>query len=160
MFIQILTVVLLVALDQFSKYLAVLYLQPVSTAPLLPGVLQLFYVENDGAAFSILAGNQIFLIIITTVALLALCFWLFFKKPEKRLERICLVLILAGGIGNLIDRVLHRYVVDFFEVQFMQFAVFNVADIFVTVGVALLLISVISDEIKAYKAKGKTNDNA
>ena len=67
---------------------------------------------------------------------------------------------MPGGIGNLIDRVLHRYVVDFFEVQFMQFAVFNVADIFVTVGVALLLISVISDEIKAYKAKGKTNDNA
>lgn len=154
MLLSIAGAVALIALDQITKYLATVYLAPVGTMPFLPGVMQLMYVLNDGAAFSLLAGNRIFLIAVTSLALLALLWYLFCsKKVTNRWERLALVLILSGGIGNLIDRILHGYVVDFFAVTFMDFAVFNVADCYVTVGVILLILVVIRGEVRTYKAK-------
>ncbi|MEG1549173.1 MAG: signal peptidase II [Ruthenibacterium sp.] len=141
----------LVILDQITKMLATTYLAPVGVLPFIPGVMQLRYILNDGAAFSILSGNRFFLIAVTSVALLALTLYLLFKKPQSRFEHFAWVLILAGGIGNLIDRVLHGVVVDFFEVTFMNFAVFNVADCFVCVGAALLLLFFVLEEVKNKK---------
>lgn len=153
MIISIIAIIVLVALDQLTKYLAVTYLQPVGTAEFIPGVLRFTYVENRGAAFSSFAGQQWLLIGVTSAAIIALCVWLFYKTPAKKLEKICAVLIIAGGVGNLIDRVIQQYVVDFFDVEFIQFAVFNVADCFVVVGVILLAISLIASEFADKKAK-------
>lgn len=140
----ILATAFLVFLDQWTKYLAVEYLAGQPDRVLIPGIMNLHYLENRGAAFGMLQDQQIFFIVITSLFLL-LPAALFFKIPRTRrmlpLHAVA-VGILAGGLGNLIDRVRQRFVVDFFETAFMEFPVFNVADIYVTVsfGVLILLI--------------------
>jgi signal peptidase II len=146
------TLVMVLA-DRLVKMWAVANLQPVGTMPLIPGFIGLRYVENTGAAFSMLQGRQIFLIALTTVALLAVAFVLFIRRPKDKLEVISLTMLLGGGIGNYIDRIVRGYVVDCFEFQFMNFAVFNVADIFVVVGVCLLLLAFILQEVRDRKQK-------
>ena len=124
----------LVALDQLVKYLVVQHIQPLGHVPLIPHILELTYVENTGAAFSlfsehtwILAGVSLLMSVVLAVAI-----WKnFFRHP---VGKVTLTLLLAGAVGNLIDRVLRGYVVDMFNVLFMDFAVFNVADICVVVG--------------------------
>ncbi len=138
----ILTTVFLVFLDQWTKYLAVEYLAGQSDRVLIPGIMNLHYLENRGAAFGMLQDQQTFFIVITSLFLL-LPAVLFFKIPRTRrmlpLHAVA-VGILAGGMGNLIDRVRQRFVVDFFETVFMEFPVFNVADIYVTVSFAVLIL--------------------
>lgn len=137
-----------VVLDQLTKYFAQLYLQPVGTMPFIPGIMELRFVLNDGAAFSSFAGARLFLILFTGIAIAALAVYLFWKKPPKRLERMALVLLIGGGLGNLIDRVRTGVVVDFFATTFVDFAVFNVADCFVCVGAAMLILYVFLEERK------------
>lgn len=137
-----------VVLDQLTKYFAQLYLQPVGTMPFIPGIMELRFVLNDGAAFSSFAGARLFLILFTGVAIAALAVYLFWKKPPKHLERAALVLLIGGGLGNLIDRVRTGVVVDFFATTFVDFAVFNVADCFVCVGAAMLILYVFLEERK------------
>lgn len=137
-----------VVLDQLTKYFAQLYLQPVGTMPFIPGIMELRFVLNDGAAFSSFAGARLFLILFTGIAIAALALYLFWKKPPKRLERTALVLLIGGGLGNLIDRVRTGVVVDFFATTFVDFAVFNVADCFVCVGAAMLILYVFLEERK------------
>ena len=109
---------------------------------MIPGIMNLHYLENRGAAFGMLQDQQTFFIVITSLFLL-LPAVLFFKIPRTRrmlpLHAVA-VGILAGGLGNLIDRVRQRFVVDFFETAFMEFPVFNVADIYVTVSFAVLIL--------------------
>ncbi len=107
-------ILLLVGADQLTKYLAASYLAPVGTAPFLPGIMELRYVENDGMAFSMLSGRQTLLIVVTGITLAALVWYLFFKRPQARTERVAVCLIIAGGLGNLIDRVTAGRVIDFF----------------------------------------------
>ena len=136
---------LLVALDQLTKYLATEHLRPVGSLPFLPGVMELRYVLNDGIAFSMFAGMRWLLIAVTGAALCVLFVYLMCKRPVSRIEWLeygSWVLVLGGGVGNLIDRVRTGYVVDFFATTFIDFAVFNVADCFITVGIALLILSV------------------
>ena len=132
--------------------------------PFIPGVMELRYVLNDGAAFSMLADaewGRVFLIVVTGLALAALAVYFFWKKPSSWLERWVFILIFSGGVGNLIDRVLNGYVVDFFATTFMNFAVFNVADCFVCVGAALFVIAVLRQELNAKKEqKAGTDENA
>ena len=97
----------LVGIDQLIKLWAVQALQPVGAMPLIPRVVELRFVLNPGMAFSLLSGKQLFLIIATSVALLAVAYGLFFRSRGKRLQQAALVLVLGGGIGNLIDRVLN-----------------------------------------------------
>lgn len=137
-----------VVLDQLTKYFAQLYLQPVGTMPFIPGIMELRFVLNDGAAFSSFAGARLFLILFTGIAIAAFAVYLFWKKPPKRLERTALVLLIGGGLGNLIDRVRTGVVVDFFATTFVDFAVFNVADCFVCVGAAMLILYVFLEERK------------
>ena len=138
----------LVVVDQLITAWATAVLAPVGTMPLLPGIIQLRYVLNDGAAFSMLAGKQGFLIAFTGAALAAVAAYLVSRRP-KGLDRAAWLLILAGGIGNLIDRVANHMVVDYLDVQFMTFAVFNFADVCVCTGVGLLVLSLILEEVHA-----------
>lgn len=124
----------LVALDQLVKYLVVQNIPLGEHVPFLPYLLDLTYVENTGAAFSLFSDHTWILALISLVmsVLLAIAVW----KPLFRhpFGRTALALLLAGAVGNLIDRALQGYVVDMFHVLFMEFAVFNVADICVVVG--------------------------
>lgn len=139
----------LIGIDQLIKLWAVQVLQPVGAMPFIPHVVELRFVLNPGMAFSLLSGKQLFLIIATSVALLAVAYGLFFRSRGKRLQQAALVLVLGGGIGNLIDRVLNGEVVDYINLLFMQFAVFNFADICVCVGVGLWVLVIFLEELHA-----------
>ena len=102
--------------------------------PLIPHVVELRFVLNQGMAFSLLSGRQLFLIVATSAALILVAYWLFFRSRNDRLQQAALILVLGGGIGNLIDRVLNGEVVDYINLLFMRFAVFNFADICVVWG--------------------------
>lgn len=132
-------------LDQWSKHLAVVYLKDKNSLDLIPGVFQLTYLENRGAAFGILQGKQWFFYI-STIAIMAVIIWLYIKIPATKRYmpiRICSVLIVSGAIGNFIDRIRLNYVIDFFYFKWIDFPVFNVADIFVTVSTILLLLLIL-----------------
>ena len=131
-----------VILDQWSKYMAVLHLQGTDGVDLIPGVFRLTYLENRGAAYGVLQGQQWFFYIITAVILVAVLL-VYRRMPAGRKFlplRVCAVLIVSGALGNLIDRVGQGYVVDFFYFELIDFPVFNVADIFVTVSAVLLAV--------------------
>lgn len=146
-------VALLVVADQLTKLWASTVLQPVGSIPFIPGVLEFRFTLNDGAAFSMLAGKQSFLVAFTGAALVVLAGYLAIWQPQKKLEHAAWILVLAGGIGNLIDRVLNGAVVDFWNVLFMDFAIFNFADVLVCVGIGLLVLQLIVEEIRVRKQK-------
>lgn len=127
-------VVALVALDQLVKYLVVQNIPLGTHVPFLPHILDLTYVKNTGAAFSLFAQHTWILTLISLVMSVVLALALVKKFFRHPLGRVCLSLVLAGAVGNLIDRAFQGYVVDMFNVLFMEFAVFNVADICVVVG--------------------------
>jgi len=138
----------LIALDQLVKIWAIANLQGQPERPLIQGFLHLTYLENTGAAFGFLAGfgGAQLLFTIVKLLILGLALWYFLKLPHEprfTLLRVPLLLIVAGGIGNLIDRVRLGFVVDMFVFRFIEFPVFNVADIYVTVGVFLFAIMAI-----------------
>ncbi len=132
--LYILVIAALVALDQIVKYLVRTNLLLGERMDLIPHVLGLTHIRNDGAAFSMLVGARWFFVVLT-VAFVVFALWVLYrKKLTHPLGLWTWVLVIAGAVGNLIDRVLYGYVVDMFEVLFMRFAIFNVADIYVVVG--------------------------
>ncbi len=130
--------------DQITKYLVVQNIPLYSQVPVIDGLFHLTYVQNTGAAFSMLQGKQWFFAVIFVVLTVAVIYD-FAKKsmPFTKLERWFIVCIYAGGLGNMIDRIRLGYVVDMIEVEFMNFAVFNVADCFITCGCILLMLHLI-----------------
>lgn len=156
MWLTVISVFVLVVLDQASKVWAVQVLQPAGTLPFLPGVMQLTFALNDGAAFSLLAGRQGLLIVVTSVALAGMLAFVLLGGASNGWVRWGLVLIIGGGASNLLDRLLNRVVVDYFDVTFMNYAIFNLADCFVTVGCVLLFIGILFGERMARrKGAGK-----
>lgn len=151
--LTILLCVALIGLDQLVKLWVVQNLLPVGTMPLIPGIIELRYVENDGAAFSLFSGMQTMLIIFTGLVLLGFAVVLLFRRPKDKLMYTAMLLILSGGVGNLIDRIVNGYVVDYLATQFMNFPVFNIADILVVVGVGLMLIAVFRAEWRDRKSR-------
>ena len=137
----------LVGIDQAIKLWAIQYLAPVEAITVIPHVVELRFVLNQGMAFSLLSGKQLFLIVATSAALLLVAYWLFFRSRNNRLQQAALILVLGGGIGNLIDRVLNGEVVDYINLLFMRFAVFNFADICVCVGVGLWVLEIFLEEL-------------
>lgn len=127
-------VILTVALDQSVKYLSVLYLKPIASYPLINGVFHLTYCENTGAAFSMFEGARWGFVVITAVFIVLILYLIYTDRILNMPASYILAFIAAGGIGNLIDRALHGYVVDMFDFKLINFAVFNVADIAVTCG--------------------------
>ncbi len=131
----ILALVLCVAADQAVKFWTVAHLGLYETAPLIPGVVELMYVQNTGGGFSILAGHTWLLTAVTAVVMVVIAVLLWKKTFPHPLAMWTLTAILGGGLGNLVDRVRLGYVVDMFNFQFMNYPVFNVADILVVCGV-------------------------
>lgn len=137
-------VAVLVGCDQIVKLWVVNSLAPVVTMPIISGVLSFTYVENTGAAFGIFTGQRTLLIILVAAILCGACWLIFSGKVKGNLERLCVTLIISGGLGNLIDRVRHGFVVDFIDInQLFAYPMFNLADCFVVVGACLLVISVL-----------------
>ena len=139
--------VVLVLVDYWIKLWAVETLKPIGTIPLIQDVLHLTYVENDGASFSILSGQRWFLIGITSVALVGIFLFLVIRRPKSKLLVISLSMILAGGVGNLIDRIAKGYVVDYIDFRAIRFAVFNFADCCAVIGTGLLLLYVLWTDV-------------
>ena len=134
----------IVAADQITKYLTVANIQLYADVPFIPGLLQLTYVQNTGAAFSSFEGQQ-WLFALIFLAFTGMLIYEYFKKSMGFLpfERWCIAAIYGGGLGNMIDRVRMGYVVDMIETTFMEFPVFNVADCFITCGCIALLAHLI-----------------
>lgn len=155
--IETLVIVLLVALDQAVKYLVKTNIPLGTQVDFIPHVLGLTHIHNTGAAFSMLSGARWFFVVLT-VAFVVFALWvLYAKKTTHPLGRWTLVLVVAGAVGNLIDRAVFGYVVDMFEVLFMHFAIFNVADIFVVVGGILFCVyyGFLHDKWKARQAEAQ-----
>ena len=142
MFYVILTVLLVVA-DQAVKFAVRANIDIGQSIPFIPHVLDLTYVQNTGAAFSILQQHTWLLTLTSAVVVLIMCLLIVKGFFKNALGRWAAALVLAGGMGNLIDRVVFGAVTDMFRTTFMDFPIFNVADCCVTVGVPLLLLYVL-----------------
>jgi signal peptidase II len=136
---EIIIVLAVLALDIFLKKYSEKYLIN-NPKVFIPGVINLVYVENRGAAFGIFQNALAFFIILTIIALAAFIFFLYKKRDGHFLLRLALVLIISGTAGNFIDRVKAGYVIDMIELDFMEFAIFNIADSALTVGTVLFAI--------------------
>ena len=138
--LAMLMIVLLVAADQAVKFLVKANIPLGEHRGLIPHVVGLTHIHNTGAAFSMLSGARWFFVVLT-VAFAVFAIWLILaKKITHPLGKWTLVLVVGGALGNLIDRAAYGYVVDMFETLFMNFAIFNVADIFVVVGGILFCV--------------------
>lgn len=138
-----LIVLVLVGIDQFTKVWVLHHLANGVPVTVIPHVLQFRYISNTGAAFSMFSGKTLGLSLVT-IAILILLIVLFIKgKFNTNLLKAGALLVIAGGLGNLIDRLFRHYVVDFMEFTFTHFAVFNFADCCVTIGAALLILAII-----------------
>lgn len=142
---------LLILFDQWTKYLAAHHLAGTSGIPLISGVFELFYLENTGAAFGMMDNLQwIFILIAVCMAAAAGYFYVQLpQEPHYHGLRLVCVLITAGAIGNMIDRIIHHYVIDFLYFSLIDFPVFNVADCYICIGAVfavLLLFTVYKDE--------------
>ena len=136
---------LALALDQVTKYLAVMDLRENGPVILIKNVFQLQYLENRGAAFGIMQNRQFFFVVIAAV-ILGIIGYLYSRMPytsHYRMLRICAVLIASGAVGNMIDRIRLNYVVEFLYFKLINFPIFNVADIYVTVAAFLLVILIL-----------------
>ena len=159
--LPIIAVVVLILLDQGTKFWALARLKPIHNMTLVEGFMDLTFVENRGVAFGMFSGQRWFILLLTGVIAVGLI-WFYMTMPKKKEYfplRVSLVLVLSGAIGNIIDRLFRGYVVDFFEFTFFEWPVFNVADIYVVCGVillALMIMFVVKDEdLELKKKKGE-----
>ena len=135
-------IIALIIIDQYTKHLAVLHLKDKPAFSIIDGVFELNYLENRGAAFGMLQNQKGFFLLVSCVVLIAICYILV-KIPEDKkynILHILLVLIASGAIGNMIDRIRLEYVVDFFYFVLINFPIFNMADIYVSVACVLLAV--------------------
>ncbi|MCR4566628.1 MAG: signal peptidase II [Pseudobutyrivibrio sp.] len=162
---SIVLIVALIILDQYTKHLAVSHLMNKADINLIPGVLQLHYLENTGAAFSMLEGKQILFAVLTPVLLIILLIILFRIPQEKKFLYLdyIIVFIIAGAIGNYIDRISNNYVIDFIYFSLINFPVFNVADIYVTVAMFFFFVLIIfyykDEDLEEIKCSLKVKKN-
>ena len=147
-YVALLMSAVLVGIDQILKVLAIEYLKPVGSYPIIPDIFHLTYVENRGAAFGMMAGQKWFLIWVTAIVILAAVIAIMAGKIKNTTVLFSVATIIGGGVGNLIDRVYRGYVVDYVHLKIIDFAVFNFADICVTVGTAILLVYLLFYELK------------
>lgn len=139
-YIALIAVPIIVAIDQLTKILVYNNLRPIGTYPLIEGVFHFTYVKNTGAAFGILKDSRWVFILFSLIFIAVLLYVLLSKKITHKLFVIASVLVVSGGIGNLIDRIFRGYVIDFLDFRLINFAVFNFADSCITIGTALLFI--------------------
>ena len=148
-------ITLIVAFDQITKYYAAQKLTDGRAVTFLPKVVQFRYFQNTGMAFSLFSGAR-WLFVALTLAVCIFAFWYLFSNRCQSLWLYWSIgVVIAGGIGNLIDRVRFGYVVDFIEPTFVDFAVFNIADCAVTCGAAVMIGYLVIDTFR--KDKGTDN---
>ena len=155
---------ILIAADQAVKYWAAVSLQPKGTIDFIHfgdfKILDLTYLENDGAIFGSMSGKRWFLIGFTSLILIVGIVMLLKIKKRSKVLTSAFVLFIAGGVGNLIDRIRLGYVIDMFEIKLFRFAIFNVADIFVVFAIILLFIYILFIDPKLEKETGKKTAKA
>ena len=140
-------IAILIVLDQLVKSYVVQNIALGEVKTWIPNLVSLTYLQNRGAAFSILQDQQLLFAVITLVVVVG-AIWYLHKHMEDSLWMVLgLTLIIAGGLGNFIDRISQGFVVDMFHLDFINFAIFNVADSYLTVGVIILLIAMLKEEI-------------
>ena len=145
--------IILTVLDQLVKLWAISSLEPVGSITVIENIFSLTYVENRGAAWGMMAGAKWYLIIMPIVVIVAAIAYLIIKKLSDPLLLWSVMLIVSGGLGNLIDRIFRGFVVDYLHATFIDFPVFNLADCCITIGAGLLILYVILSEIKEQKEK-------
>ncbi len=151
--------IILVVIDQVTKLLVVEFLKPIEYVDVIDNILRFRYVENTGAVFGSFATQTLLLTVFSVVLLGFTVYYLIKNRDKSKFVNICLLLMISGGIGNIIDRVRLNYVVDFIEPLFVNFAVFNFADCLITVGAFALIIYLIVDLIKdTKKEKGNKSE--
>lgn len=144
---------LIVVFDQLTKYLATANLKSGKIISFIPNFVQFRYTENTGMAFSMFSGARWIFVAVTAVVCICALLYLFTNKCNNLWVYWSLGVIVSGGIGNLIDRILYGYVVDFIEPIFMDFAVFNIADCAVTLGAVVLIGYLVVDVFKSGDSK-------
>ena len=154
----------LVIFDQFTKYLAQANLQGKEGIPIIKNVLELHYLEggNTGAAFGILEGKTVLLGIfslLVSIVMLGVYFWMTNKKEYSKVSW-CLIFMIAGAVGNCIDRLLNQYVIDFIYFKWIDFPIFNVADIYVTVSAIVMFLMILFMKEKTDSEDDEVRQNA
>lgn len=147
--LALIIIVLVVILDQVSKYLALTLLQPIGSYPIIDQVLEFNFVLNRGAAWGILENHRWIFITVSCITIVAILIYLFFSKSINNVYKISLALVVGGGIGNMIDRLFYEQgaVVDFIYFKLIDFPVFNIADSAVTIGAVMLISYIVIFEI-------------
>lgn len=154
--VSLIIAALLVIVDQLIKIIIDLWLVPQGEVVVIDGLFSLAYVENTGAAWGALEGKRWFLAIVAALAIIVIVYMLSKGKINGFCYKVATVMLLAGGLGNLIDRVFRGYVIDYIRTLFIDFPVYNFADILITVGAFFLIIKLVSElfaEFRADRAK-------
>lgn len=140
---MIILTILVILVDFFSKYMVSKLMTVNETINLIDNFFRITYVKNTGAAFSIFSNNTILVIIISVVIIGFLLFYIYKNKGNNKLENVSYAFILGGAIGNLIDRLVYGYVIDFLDFEILSYnaPIFNLADTFIVIGVILFLIN-------------------
>ncbi len=155
--ISVIAIAVLTAIDQIIKFFVERDLQPIHELSFIDGFIGWQYVRNTGAAFGSFSNNTVLLSVFTGIVIVAGLVFLLIGKIKSKFCQVCAVLIISGGLGNLIDRVMLGYVIDYIEVQFVNFAVFNFADILVTCG-SFMLIGYMLYDIYRERKQEKAGD--
>ena len=150
---SVLTILILVVGDQIIKYFVDLYLKPVGSVTVFKNILQLSYYENDGAMMGMMSGKTVTMTILAVICLVIIVFVIFSGKIKFGIDYCCVVLMISGGLGNIIDRIFRGYVIDYIEVLFVDFYIFNFADCLVTCAAVALIINQIYEIVMENKAK-------
>ena len=151
MFLYYVLAAVIIGVDQWTKYLTVAHIDLYEVVEVIPGVLSWMYIRNTGAAWSSLEGKMWFFYLVTIVVVGVVVVYLQKYGKNSRLLSIALAFILAGSIGNFIDRLRVEYVIDMVRLEFINFPIFNVADMALSIGVVLMILYVFLDEKKQKK---------
>ena len=154
--VSLLVCLALIGLDQVIKHLVIVYLKPVPFVDVIPHVLRFRYIENRGAIFGSFSNQTVVLTVFSAILLIGSVLYFIKNRNKSKFINVCLIMMISGGIGNIIDRIRLQYVVDFIEPTFVNFAVFNFADCLITVGAFALFFYLLRDVILDYK-KSKSN---
>ena len=137
-FKYLIVISILCFLDQYSKVYISLNINKLINKDLL--ILTIEYIRNYGAAFNILSGSRLFLSLISIISTIILMYLIFIRE-DKRINKYGLSFIVAGSIGNGVDRIFYGYVIDFIKIKFVDFPVFNIADVAINIGILVMIIN-------------------
>lgn len=151
--ISLFAVIILLGVDQVIKYLVDIHLKGNSPVVLIRNILQLNYLENDGAMMGLMGGKTAIMTVLAVICLIVILVVVFAGVIKDPVDFICCLLMISGGLGNIIDRIFRGYVIDYIEVLFVDFYIFNFADCLITVAAFVLIFYQIYLIVKETKIK-------